>query len=97
MCGIHGLIDSSLNSDQVGHVLHQMASATAHRGPDFTGFYTQDGAGLAHNRLSIIDLSSDGNQPMARGIYSIVFNGEVYNYLEIKKELGIDSENAIWF
>lgn len=89
MCGIHGLIDSSLNSDQVGHVLHQMAGATAHRGPDFTGFYTQDGAGLAHNRLSIIDLSSDGNQPMARGIYSIVFNGEVYNYLEIKKELEV--------
>lgn len=89
MCGIHGLIDSSLNSDQVGHVLHQMAGATAHRGPDFTGFYSQDGIGLAHNRLSIIDLSSDGNQPMARGNYSIVFNGEVYNYLEIKKELEV--------
>lgn len=87
MCGIHGLIDSSLNSEQVGRVLHQMANATTHRGPDFTGFYKQDGAGLAHNRLSIIDLSSDGNQPMERDQYGIVFNGEVYNYLEIKNEL----------
>lgn len=87
MCGIHGLIDPTLNSDQVGRVLHQMAGATTHRGPDFTGFHTLDGVGFAHNRLSIIDLSSDGNQPMLRGDFSIVFNGEVYNYLEIKKEL----------
>lgn len=65
-----------------------MADAIAHRGPDEEGFYVDDHAALGHRRLSIIDLSS-GQQPMAaqNGNYQIVFNGEVYNYLEIKEDL----------
>lgn len=66
-----------------------MCEALAHRGPDATGIYTDDHAGFGHRRLSIIDLSSGANQPFHNksGRYVIVFNGEIYNYQEVKKEL----------
>ncbi len=67
-----------------------MAAAQQHRGPDDQGIFVDPTrmAGLAHNRLSIIDLSSAGHQPMANanGLH-IVFNGEIYNYLELRREL----------
>src|SRR5581483_2880429 len=65
-----------------------MARALVHRGPDEEGFYRSGPIGLAHRRLSIIDLAS-GQQPMQSpdGQVCIVFNGEVYNYLELKREL----------
>jgi len=61
----------------------------SHRGPDYTGVDYQDDIWLGHNRLSIIDLSSSAHQPMksASGRYTIIFNGEIYNYLELKEEL----------
>lgn len=66
-----------------------MNAVTAHRGPDGTGVFTASGISLGHNRLSIIDLSPAGAQPMqsADGRFVISFNGEIYNYRELKREL----------
>jgi asparagine synthase (glutamine-hydrolysing) len=88
MCGITGLVhfDKQRPVDQVR--LKSMADIIAHRGPDGEGFYINANVGLAHRRLSIIDLSG-GDQPMYndRGNIVVVFNGEIYNYLEVQEEL----------
>ena len=88
MCGISGLLGSGWKKEQ----LVAMHSAQRHRGPDAAGFYQDpDGfCGLAHNRLSIIDLSDAGRQPLANseGNLQIIQNGEIYNYLELRQELG---------
>ncbi len=86
MCGIGGIID--LNQRQPD-LIRQMAKALSHRGPDAMGLHEEGRIHLAHLRLSIIDTSERGNQPMhsADGRYTMVFNGEVYNYREIKREL----------
>lgn len=89
MCGIAGIIssDPSLVNNAS---LHQMANALAHRGPDGEGFWIngKNNAGFGHRRLSIIDLSDAAKQPMHYlERYTIVYNGEIYNYLELKKEL----------
>lgn len=91
MCGICGYI-SRQNFEE--ELIHSMNDTFVHRGPDGEGYYfseVQDGynISLAHKRLSIIDLSSNGRQPMLSEDENIVvtFNGEIYNYLEIKKEL----------
>ena len=70
-------------------MIAKMNSALAHRGPDDEGFYTDEKISLGHKRLSIIDLSSMGHQPMFSndGRYCIVYNGEIYNFREIKNEL----------
>lgn len=65
-----------------------MSEAVAHRGPDGEGIWTAPGIGLAHRRLSIIDLDRRASQPMVAGGFVIVFNGEIYNYRELRKELG---------
>jgi len=87
MCGIAGLVGHGWTEDQ----LSAMIGAQHHRGPDDTGrFVSSSGlAGLGHNRLSIIDLSPAGHQPMASadGRCWIAFNGEVYNYLELRETL----------
>lgn len=69
--------------------IHKMNEILSHRGPDDEGTYFDDYIGLGHRRLSIIDLSKAGHQPMSDESkrYWIVFNGEVYNYLEIRDEL----------
>jgi asparagine synthase (glutamine-hydrolysing) len=76
--------------------LEAMARSLAHRGPDATGRHVDvaGGAGLAHTRLSILDLSEAGRQPMCdpEGRWWITFNGEVYNYLELRAELEGDWE-----
>jgi asparagine synthase (glutamine-hydrolysing) len=88
MCGIAGII--SANKNEVNHKqLKAMTDAIAHRGPDGEGkWISADGnLGLGHRRLSIIDLSIDGAQPMHYyERYSIVFNGEIYNYIELKEQ-----------
>ncbi|WP_166963639.1 asparagine synthase (glutamine-hydrolyzing) [Yeosuana marina] len=89
MCGISGLIGTGDYKFQ----LKNMLEAQAHRGPDFTGtFFDKGFAALGHNRLSIIDLSDNANQPFSdtSGRYSMVFNGEIYNYLELKERLKND-------
>jgi asparagine synthase (glutamine-hydrolysing) len=89
MCGIAGYI--SLNNSITEKQLQQAASLMQHRGPDAEGFYFSGDKrlGLAHRRLSILDLSTAANQPMysADGRYCIVFNGEVYNFNELKRQL----------
>lgn len=95
MCGICGLIRSPSNIDTAMHsideALDQMISSIAHRGPDNMDKYlsADDTVGLGHCRLSIIDLSSAGNQPIRNedGTMWIVFNGEIYNYEEIRPRL----------
>lgn len=89
MCGITGFIDFSSKSTY--EHLTCMTNALTHRGPDDSGvsIVDVDGVqiGLGHRRLSIIDLSINGHQPMHYNDWSIIFNGEIYNYKEIRKEL----------
>jgi asparagine synthase (glutamine-hydrolysing) len=87
MCGITGYI--SFNNKFSEADLHLMTDAIAHRGPDADGYFVEEGVGLGHRRLSILDLSASANQPMISndGRYVIVFNGEVYNFKEIAAEL----------
>ena len=86
MCGIAGYINYTNKPNK--KVLKSMTDRIAHRGPDAEGFYLDNIAALGHRRLSIIDLST-GNQPMYSNDKKIVivFNGEIYNYLELKKDL----------
>jgi asparagine synthase (glutamine-hydrolysing) len=87
MCGLSGLI-SKTKAEVQRSLLQQMNQIIRHRGPDADGFYYWNNVGLAHRRLSILDLSEEGNQPMHfSDRYTIVYNGEIYNYLEIKEEL----------
>jgi asparagine synthase (glutamine-hydrolysing) len=87
MCGIAGVCGTGWQQGE----LQMMQAAQSHRGPDDAGIYNDPSgiAGLAHNRLSIIDLSPAGHQPMvsADAGLVLVFNGEIYNYLELKREL----------
>ncbi len=86
MCGITGLV-------KLGNleILTRMTQMLAHRGPDDEGiqWFAQHQAGLGHRRLSIIDLSPSGHQPMKTedGVLWITYNGELYNYREIQREL----------
>ncbi len=87
MCGIAGFVSAR---DQIEHdaLLHRLAYALRHRGPDDDGFFQEPGVGLAMRRLSIIDLDSS-RQPIANEDASVhlVFNGEIYNYLELRAGL----------
>ena len=92
MCGITGFWQSSgFSGDEAQVIAYKMAERIAHRGPDDSGLWLDDAAGiaLAHQRLSIVDLSPAGHQPMisTSGRYVIVFNGEIYNHLELRREL----------
>ena len=93
MCGIAGIFDYkySLNSHRLKDALDKMTTCLSHRGPDASGFYVykENGLGLGHRRLSILDVSESANQPFVTdcGSYALVFNGEVYNYKEIREEL----------
>lgn len=86
MCGIAGFISASLKKDD----LLVMTDRLRHRGPDASGYFFEPAAaaqvGLGHRRLSIIDLTEAGNQPMVShcGRYTMVFNGEIYNYLQLR-------------
>jgi asparagine synthase (glutamine-hydrolysing) len=89
MCGIAGFIDFSRTSHK--SILEVMTRTLSHRGPDGEGFFFKENhlaqIGLGHRRLSIIDLSKAASQPMQYKSFQIVFNGEIYNYEEIKKKL----------
>jgi len=83
MCGINGF------SWEDGALVKRMNQAISYRGPDDTGIYTDKNISLGHNRLSIIDLSKKGHQPMSNkeGTVFISYNGEIYNFKEIREEL----------
>jgi asparagine synthase (glutamine-hydrolysing) len=87
MCGIAGVIDFS-NREGCDDLLRRMIGLLRHRGPDAAGIYMNGPANLAHTRLSIIDLSG-GDQPIQNedGSIWIVFNGEIFNYIELREEL----------
>ena len=88
MCGIVGVFN--LNGELFPkNYLQKMASSIAHRGPDAEGFYLENGIALAHRRLAILDTSAKGIQPMSskNKEWTIIFNGCIYNYLELKQEL----------
>lgn len=88
MCGIVGFVDNKTKTKKEA-IIKNMADKIAHRGPDSEGFYNDSVVSLGHRRLSIIDLSEKGTQPIYNEDKSkvIVFNGEIYNYKEIKEEL----------
>ncbi|MBM3349155.1 MAG: asparagine synthase (glutamine-hydrolyzing) [Betaproteobacteria bacterium] len=95
MCGIAGLIN--LDGSPVSPViLKKMTDSIAHRGPDDEGQWIESNIGLGHRRLAILDLSSAGHQPMisADHRYVLTYNGEIYNYRELRKEL---ESKGIWF
>jgi asparagine synthase (glutamine-hydrolysing) len=84
MCGITGYVSRRGVSRDV---VTAMADRIAHRGPDDRGIEVFDGVALGHRRLSIIDLSPAGHQPMVRDDAWLVYNGEIYNYLELRQQL----------
>ena len=87
MCGISGVVSDYVES----HLLSRMTDAIAHRGPDGSGTWISpcSRVGLGHRRLSIVDLSDAGSQPMSNleGDLTIVFNGEIYNHIELRQQL----------
>ena len=96
MCGIAGLINSGLSRDELEKVLRGLERDLFHRGPDDGGvFVSRDGrCGLVNRRLAILDLSPAGHQPMtsADGRYTIVFNGEIYNFRALRDQLTHNGE-----
>jgi asparagine synthase (glutamine-hydrolysing) len=87
MCGIAGIIDIS-GKAVTQKEIKEMTDVIVHRGPDGEGFFMEDNFALGHRRLSIIDLSIAANQPMHfNKSLTIVFNGEIYNYIELRNEL----------
>lgn len=93
MCGIAGIVGSGLPPDVLANRLAGMRARLQHRGPDDCGIYAPEssaiGGGLVHTRLSILDLSAAGHQPMSTrdGRFTITFNGEIYNFQELRDEL----------
>jgi asparagine synthase (glutamine-hydrolysing) len=86
MCGISGVIVKSASYD--GNLLVRlMNSKIPHRGPDCESYYENNLVHFGHKRLSIIDLTDSANQPFIQGDYVIIYNGEVYNYIELREEL----------
>src|SRR5262252_160729 len=93
MCGVAGFLDLSCATAEAegSATLGRMASRIAHRGPDDSGAWADASTGifLGHRRLSIVDLSPAGHQPMhsASGRYVMTFNGEIYNFKSLRQEL----------
>jgi asparagine synthase (glutamine-hydrolysing) len=96
MCGIVGSLSAHSPADP--DLLLRMTDALHHRGPDASGSWAEDGLGLGHRRLSIIDLSEAGAQPMhaACGRFVLAYNGEVYNHLDLRRDLALDGAAPAW-
>ena len=97
MCGIIGVwaLKNGLISESL---IGEMIAKLRHRGPDDQGKLTLGSLGLGHTRLSIHDLSQAGHQPMFSALrkWVIVFNGEIYNHLDLRKQLSVDSRQRQW-
>jgi asparagine synthase (glutamine-hydrolysing) len=100
MCGITGFTYESGNWETKRAVLQAMTSTLVHRGPDDSGLWMDRDAGIAfgHRRLSVVDLTPHGRQPMisACGRYVIVFNGEIYNFEDLRTQLGAMGAASAW-
>ena len=86
MCGISGFFNNKKNKIDKDLLIH-LSDILSHRGPDYLGKYYNDYIGMAHNRLSILDLSENGNQPFSNERYHLVYNGEIYNYKDLRDDL----------
>ena len=88
MCGICGVVYSDPERSVDPEMLSRMTDTLIHRGPDGCGFYRKPGVGLGIRRLSIIDLET-GDQPISNedGTITVICNGEIYNFKELRKEL----------
>lgn len=97
MCGVVGFFGFRRRDEEFAPVLRRMAGALAHRGPDDEGTWhdAEAGVGLSHRRLSILDLSAAGHQPMQSpcGRYVISFNGEIYNFRDVRRRLEAAGES----
>lgn len=100
MCGIVGLFRPGGLAPSEGGLLAGLCDRLTHRGPDSGGVWVDEAAGVAlgHRRLSIIDLSPTGAQPMvsASGRYTIVFNGEIYNFRDLRDDLAVRGLAPEW-
>ncbi len=100
MCGIAGFLDQAMGAEQAGRVVQAMADRLRHRGPDDGSGWVDAAAGVAlgHRRLSIVDLSPEGRQPMASacGRYLVAFNGEIYNHSELRGRLEQEGVAPAW-
>ena len=98
MCGIAGFFGQH-NKEQMSILATAMADRIAHRGPDDSGVWcdAESGIALAHRRLAIVDLSPEGHQPMLSeaGRFVMVFNGEIYNHLELRLQLTARQANSM--
>ena len=94
VCGIAGI----LSANPVSDILEQMLATLRHRGPDDAGIVTGPGIALGHRRLSVIDLSPAGRQPMSSGCgrCHLTYNGEIYNFEELRKELYEDGYSSVF-
>jgi asparagine synthase (glutamine-hydrolysing) len=99
MCGLTGIVDfGTTDLDALEATVCAMTEQLRHRGPDDIGIWREDGVCLGHRRLSIQDLSSAGAQPMhsASGRHVIVYNGEIYNHLDLRRELDLSGAAPEW-
>ncbi|HEY4504717.1 MAG TPA: asparagine synthase (glutamine-hydrolyzing) [Candidatus Paceibacterota bacterium] len=89
MCGVVGFIDkkNKLSKQEFSSVLDKMLNSVVHRGSDGSGVFVKNSIGVAHARLAILDLTNEGIQPMTRNNVTISYNGEIYNFHGIKKQL----------
>ncbi len=97
MCGLVGIFSPKINNE-INRQVTIMTSKLAHRGPDDEGVWCMGSIGLGHKRLSVLDLSSSGSQPMHSdcGRYVIVFNGEIYNHLVLRNRLELENAAPNW-
>ncbi|MCU0917175.1 MAG: asparagine synthase (glutamine-hydrolyzing) [Planctomycetes bacterium] len=96
MCGFAGILTSDAALDPSGRTLERMAASLRHRGPEASGFHRDPACRLAHRRLSIIDLSAAGRQPMANedGTVWLACNGEIYNFRDLRTQFGLDGKHC---
>jgi len=90
VCGLTGMLAArEWSTDTLHGLVQTMTAALVHRGPDADGIWADDGIALGHRRLSILDLSPAGAQPMHSvcGRFVIAFNGEIYNHLDLRRDL----------
>jgi len=102
MCGICGFVDITNLKDKLHRhrIISEMTNTLIHRGPDDFGYWhhLESGVSLGHRRLSVVDLSSHGHQPMIsnNGRFVIIFNGEIYNHLSLRREIIKHGEKVVW-
>ena len=85
MCAISGILNHH-SKDEASRIIRSMTTAQAHRGPDDEGFFVDDTVALGHRRLAVIDLET-GQQPITRSGITAILNGEIYNYMDLRREL----------